>query len=311
MSFKDIWKEIESSDSISLFRHVQPDPDALGSQFGLAEIIRTNFPDKKVYCYGEISHESFEDIFSFDFETESPSIEKDLAIILDTANLERIDGEAWKQARKSIKFDHHLGIDNYADINKVDHLWVATSEGIAKMVMDLGLKINKRAATYLFTGIVGDSGRFQYENTKPETLRIGAMLMEQGVDTQKVFEKLYTMPLKLYNLQNYVRSNMVMIKNVAYSILEEGIEDKFGVSYVDCKNMVYTLSGINEATIWLLATYDKEINKWRVSMRSRFNTINEVANEFGGGGHRLAAAARVDSINDVRKIIDRLVEVNK
>lgn len=311
MSFKDIWNEIESSDSISLFRHVQPDPDALGSQMGLAEIIKTNFPDKKIYCYGERSHESFEEIFNFDFDEKSPSIENDLAIILDTANVERVDGEEWKKARKSIKIDHHLGIDNYADINKVEHLWVATSEGIAKMVMDLNLKINKRGATYLFTGIVGDSGRFQYENTKPETLRIAAMLMEQGVDTQNVFEKLYTMPLKLYKLQSYVKENMEMKENVAYSILEKDIEKKFDVSYVNCKNMVYALAGINEATVWLLATYDSEINKWRVSIRSRFNTINEVANEFNGGGHRLAAAARVDSLEDVHKIIDRLVEVNK
>lgn len=311
MKFKDVWKEIELANSISLFRHVNPDADALGSQYGLAEIIKEHFPTKTVTCYGEVMGELYEELFDFNYPKKSKSIGNDLAIILDTGNAGRIDGDDWKKAKKSIKIDHHLGEDNYATINVVNSDWIATSEAICEMVDELNLKINKDAANYLFSGIVADSGRFQYENTSANTLRYAASLLDAGANKMKIYELLYTMPLKLYRLQNHIRSMMVVDDNVGYCILEKGIEDRYDVPYVDCKNMVYALNGIVETTIWLLASFDKEINKWRISIRSRKNSVNTIAEKFGGGGHRLAAAVRVDNLADVHDIIRELINANK
>lgn len=174
---------IEKHDTIIIVRHVRPDPDAFGSQKGLAELIQLN-TNKTVYVAGE-------DEPSLSFLATMDNVPEDvwkraLVIICDTANRERIDGKQYEDALATFKVDHHPPIDQYADEEWVDTECSSTSEMVTRWYVDVakpnGWKMSDAAATLLYAGIVGDTGRFRHPNTTSDTLKAASVLFENNID---------------------------------------------------------------------------------------------------------------------------------
>ena len=183
---EEILAQIQKYDTIIIHRHQRPDPDAYGSQCGLAAIIRATFPAKKVYQVGKnvkglswiaTPQEITDDIY------------KDaLVIVNDTANRPRVDDERYLNGKALIKIDHHPNDDPYGDICWVDPSASSTSEMITELVASLAgkLVLTTEAARMLYAGIVGDTGRFMYSATTPRTHRAAAQLMEYDFDASQV-----------------------------------------------------------------------------------------------------------------------------
>ena len=189
----DIMKEIESTDKVIIHRHVRPDPDAYGSQLGLKYYLKLKFPDKEIYAVGE-AEESLNFIGTFD-QIEDETYQDALVIVCDTANAPRIDDQRYALGARVLKIDHHPAVDQYGEINLVNTNASSTSEIIYDMILHFNDEsiINADVARVLYLGIVGDTGRFLFNNTTQHTMEIAGRLIgfpfDHNAELNKMSEK--------------------------------------------------------------------------------------------------------------------------
>jgi len=167
--YRKIYKQIKKFDNIVIARHIGADPDALGSQFALKEIIKNQYPNKNVYVIGSPSNR-FKFMGTLDKIDE---IEIDFAssmlIVLDTPDLKRIDGARPSDFGYVIKIDHHPFIDEFGDLAIIDDSASSTCQLILEYIYSNRIKINTSIASMLYMGIVADTGRFMHAYTSKRT----------------------------------------------------------------------------------------------------------------------------------------------
>ncbi len=307
------WDTIQKYDNILIYRHIQPDFDALGSQYGLASMIQQLYPSKKVYLKGEKNHDLFQKM-NIQYHDDLPQdMHNSLAIVLDTANHERIDSQDYKQCDYILKVDHHIIVDSFGDTNIECPNKSSTSQIIAELYMNHHLtKLNKDAATLLYYGMIADSNRFLYRNTDASTMQAASYLLECGIDIDKIYQNLYTKSEKDLQIHRYILNHYQRTKQgVAYYILTTNDLNTLNISRSKGSDFVNILANIEEYPIWLAVTQNDENNTWRVSIRSRNIAINEIATKYHGGGHQLAAGATLSNIqqlDSLLKDLDNLIQ---
>lgn len=280
---------IQQYDRIIIHRHMRPDPDALGSQCGLAEILRATYPEKDIYQVGG-------PVEGLGFLAEMDEIADDLykgalVIVTDTANAPRISDERYKLGDKLIKIDHHPNDDPYGDL-----LWVNTkasscSEIIADLAFTEDLVITENAARLLYGGIVGDTGRFLYPATTSHTLMVAAKLLDHGFDSAKLNRQIDQISLEVAKLSGYLYQNLQIDEQGAgYVILDQAILNKYGIKDSDTAALVPLPGTIDTVLAWAVFVEQPE-GYYRVRLRSKGPVINELAKQYHGGGHPLASGA--------------------
>lgn len=305
----DILAQIKKYDTIIIHRHQRPDPDAYGSQVGLAEIIRASFPKKKVYQVGEMVSR-FDWLVSQD-EIEDSVYDNALVIVTDTANRPRVDDERYTKGKYLIKIDHHPNDDVYGDI-----CWVNTqASSCSEIIYDFyaacqaELTLPASAARVLYAGIVGDTGRFMYDATTPHTLRVAADLVETGIDATKLNRKLDSISEPLAKLSAYVLENMVVTKHkAAYVILTREIMAKYNLSDGGTAPVVPLLGKLEEVVCWTVLV-EQENHSYRLRIRSKGPVINELAKEYHGGGHPLASGAMLKDASAIETYVEKLDQI--
>ncbi|WP_019790646.1 DHH family phosphoesterase, partial [Streptococcus sobrinus] len=239
MTFKQILEKIKSYDRIIIHRHQRPDPDALGSQLGLREILRHNFPNKKVLATGS-DEPSLAWLAKMDQVADSDYVSS-LVIVTDTANTPRIDDDRFDQGDFLIKMDHHPNEDAYGDLLYVDTQASSASEIITAFAQETGLELTDEAARLLYAGIVGDTGRFLYDATSPKTLRIAADLREFDFDFAAISRQMDSFSFKIAKLQGYVFDHLEVDENgAARLLLSRQVLADFGVSDAESSAIVGT-----------------------------------------------------------------------
>ncbi|GET11397.1 DHH family phosphoesterase [Ligilactobacillus agilis] len=305
----DILAQIKKYDTIIIHRHQRPDPDAYGSQVGLAEIIRASFPKKKVYQVGEMVSR-FDWLVSQD-EIEDSVYDNALVIVTDTANRPRVDDECYTKGKYLIKIDHHPNDDVYGDI-----CWVNTqASSCSEIIYDFyaacqaELTLPASAARVLYAGIVGDTGRFMYDATTPHTLRVAAALVETGIDATQLNRKLDSISEPLARLSAYVLENMVVTKHkAAYVILTREIMAKYNLSDGGTAPVVPLLGKLEEVVCWTVLV-EQENHSYRLRIRSKGPVINELAKEYHGGGHPLASGAMLKDASAIETYVEKLDQI--
>ena len=305
----DILAQIKKYDTIIIHRHQRPDPDAYGSQVGLAEIIRASFPKKKVYQVGEMVSR-FDWLVSQD-EIEDSVYNDALVIVTDTANRPRVDDERYTKGKYLIKIDHHPNDDVYGDI-----CWVNTqASSCSEIIYDFyaacqaELTLPANAARVLYAGIVGDTGRFMYDATTPHTLRVAAALVETGIDAAQLNRKLDSISEPLARLSAYVLENMVVTKHkAAYVILTREIMAKYNLSDGGTAPVVPLLGKLEEVVCWTVLV-EQENHSYRLRIRSKGPVINELAKEYHGGGHPLASGAMLKDASAIETYVEKLDQI--
>ncbi|RLL47875.1 bifunctional oligoribonuclease/PAP phosphatase NrnA [Oceanobacillus piezotolerans] len=306
---KDIIQAIKEYETIIIHRHVRPDPDALGSQGGLMEIIKASFPSKKVYAVGE---ETPDLTFLLRMDKIEDSIYNGaLVIVCDTANSPRIDDDRYTLGAKLIKIDHHPVVDKYGDIR-----WENTeASSVSEMIFELylegkedGLQMNEKAARLLYAGIVGDTGRFLFPSSTKKTFQYAAELVTYSFDRTQLYQQLYSEKDNIARLKGYILQQFSLFPSgVCIIKLTKEILNKYGVSAQETGQLVHVISEIEGIKAW--AFFIEEEDQIRVRIRSKGPIINGIAEKYNGGGHPLASGATIYDWNEVEKVQADLEEV--
>ncbi len=307
---KDIINKIEEYDTIAIYRHVFPDPDSYSSQTALKSIIENTYPNKKVVLLGEHS-KKLEYINTMDKEIK---LDKNcLAFILDVANKERVDNQTFNNCGYIIKIDHHKPFDEpFEDLTWVDTNYSSCSE----MILDLyltyenKLKIDKEGRRALFTGIIGDTGRFLYVDN-PTNLFEKLSKITFDLETKEIYANMYKREESELKFLGYIYSNYVTTKNgVAYLKVKNEIAKKYGLQPINAARMVNALQDTEGINNWNFFV-EKEDGSIFCEFRSNGPIVNNIASEFGGGGHMLAAGASLENWEKVDEIIKAFDENSK
>ncbi len=203
-------------------------------------------------------------------------------------------GEIEVVARKAttlINVDHHPGNDNFGTLNVVVPSVSSTSELVLGLLQDLGVELDGDIATCLYTGIVTDTGRFQYSNSTPETLRLAADLLSHGVSAPAVARELYeSSPFGYLKLAGRVLERAVLYEQerFVYSWITLQDLDETGVEMEETDRLIDRIRSTRAADVAAMFK-EQQDGTWRVSMRSKGPSVGALARARGGGGHELAA----------------------
>lgn len=306
--FNEIYNKIKEYDTIIIHRHNKPDGDALGSQIGLKEAILATFPNKVVKITGDMTER-----YSFmgKMDDISDELYKDaLVFVLDSGQTHLISDTRFNCGKFMIKMDHHLAVEDYANINYVDTSRESCAGLIADFIKTVGMNLTKVGAEALFTGMVTDSGRFRYSSTTDKTFDSASFLMKYNPDINNIYLNLYTEDLNVILLKARLTCKIqVTEKNVAYMIhTKEDVKD-YGLDIFSIsRGMVNLMAGIKGIDIWVNFTEDLD-GKILVELRSNGLNINTVAVKYGGGGHLQASGCCLESKEYIYNVLEDLNKI--
>lgn len=317
-TMEKILNKIKAYDRIFLFRHKRIDGDCTGATKGFREILKTTYPEKEVYL---IDNEQ-SDFLSFLGEVDAPVADElyrdALGIVLDTATTDRIASEKYALCRELIKLDHHIDNEPYGVCSWVEEESSSCCEMVVKFYDTFRdeLKMTPEAATYLYTGMVTDSGRFRYRGVSGDTMRYAGILLDQGINTDWIFANLYLEEFDNLKFKAHLYDLMEISENgVAYLYISQEMQKKYGLSREEASATISALDSIKGCLCWLafIENGDEE-QSIRVRLRSRFMTINTLAEKYRGGGHACASGATVYSMDEVKALVseaDAMVKAYK
>ena len=293
MTLDNILEEIKKAETIVILTHEGPDGDAMGSSMAMKHALEKF--DKKP----DVIIPEFSDCFKFlpgieDVKQESDIKKYDLAIALDCADSKILNGfeEYFDTAKRKIVIDHHGSNKMYGDINFVNPASPACCEILVGMFDYLGIEIDKEIGTCIITGIITDTGGFDY-NVTPETFDFAAMLLRKGINISEVYRKaLKTKTRPNHELRKIADDRMEFLEDgkVTFTYITLKDEQKVHAKTGDHEGLVENgrdIEGV-EVSIFL---HEKE-KGFKLSLRStEYVNVSDVALMFGGGGHIRAAGA--------------------
>ena len=320
-TFDEIGRVLREHQRFAILSHVRPDGDALGSQLALALSLQQLGKNVRVWNEdGMLEKYSFLPRSELLTKPPSPAADVDVAIALDTAIQNRLGTglAAVGSARIWINIDHHRSNPGYGDLVIVDSNAPATGEIIFSLIKSQGLPFNHDIAENLYAAISTDTGSFQYPKTSARTFEIAAELVRGGgLDVGQISQQLY---------ENYPRRRLELLRELLRTTRFE-FGDRAASFSLTLKTAadLAVLSEDNEGLIdylrairgVIVAVFFEELadGKVRVSMRSKDEAVDvcAICQKFGGGGHTLAAGARVrGSLAEVEeKVLEEIREVLK
>ena len=306
---------IADSDELALACHVGPDGDALGSMLGLGLAARA--AGKQVVAsfgspFSVPANMTFLPTGLLVSPSEFPQAPSLMAVV-DAGSAERLGELSANAARASklIVIDHHVTNEGFGDISVVDPEAAASAELVYQILKKLDWPVTEDIATCLLTALVTDTGRFQYPNTRPATLRLAADLVAAGANPAEIGRHVYEeAPFGYLKAAGAALSRAELDRELSLVTTVITHEDltKAGIDWGDIDNLINTVRLAEEADTAVVAKVDSD-GQVKVSMRSRGATdVGSLAVAMGGGGHRLAAGfvTREDLETVLREIRARI-----
>ena len=302
---KSILNEIKAYVKIVISRHIRPDGDAAGASLGLKRIIELTYPEKKVLVIGDDTAEQVKFIGDDDKAPEDSFYEGALGIVVDTGTLDRISNAKIGLCDKIIKIDHHIDEKPFGDISWVEDFRSSCCEMIADFYNTFKdeLKIDSYGAFCVYAGIVTDSGRFKYDGTTGDTLRLASTMLDFGFDTERMYSSIGLVSPEVFRFREKILHRTKITENgVAYFYLPRSVRTRNKISIEKASEMILLLSEIEGSLIWI-AFLETDEGTIRVRLRSRFVGVQELASRYHGGGHRCASGATAYSRKEMKALI--------
>lgn len=309
---EQIFDKIESYDSVVIFGHRNPDGDCVGSVRGLKYQLLHEFPSKQVLCVGTVPEYLGTWIKKSD-EVTDDVLSSSLAVMVDVSDLDRLEDERIEMSKEIVCIDHHVGkSEGYPFLNYREEEAPSATFILAKYMMERYHGLTKEAATYLYLGLVTDSGRFQFD-ANPETLRVAADIIAYGVDYKSLYNDLYRQNSTELKYRAYIYNNYEFNGKVAYCKIPKEAYLNLGISGSDAGGKVNLLSLLDNHPIWVMFL-EQEDGIVRVEFRANGHyNVQKAAAMFGGGGHYSASGARIEGfakIDEILKALNELPEEN-
>lgn len=288
---------------IIIHRHKNPDGDALGSQFGLKQILIDTYPDKEIFAVGDMTPRyAFMATSPLD-EIEDSAYEGALAIVLDTSAKALISDERYATASATARIDHHIFCEEITQIEITDTSFESCCSMIAAMAMECGFTVSPEAAKSLYTGMITDSGRFRYDSTSAQTFRLASFLMERKFSTTDIYQNLYADELSSIQLRaRFTLKIQSTPHRVAYIYTPIDEVQSYGVdNFTISRGMVNVMSEIKGVDTWV--NFTETENGVLCEIRSNRYNINPIAVKYGGGGHQKASGATLKDKDEAMALL--------
>lgn len=230
----------------------------------------------------------------------------DVAVVCDCASSDRL-GSAVPHAEAAgliVVIDHHVSTDeSFGDVRVIDATAAATTQLVYRLLEEVRWPITRPIADAIYTGLVTDTGRFQYSNTSPEVHRIAAELLERGVETDVVSQHVYEeAPFGYLGVVSAVagRAQIDADKRLVWSYLARADLEEAGVAYEEAEGLIDVIRVADQADVaCLLRELDGPGIKGSLRSRGRVD-VAAIAEQLGGGGHHNAAGFTTQmSVDDV------------
>ena len=310
-AYRQILAALSASRDVLVTTHVRPDGDALGSAAAMVLALRakgiaakvlllSHLPKKYSFVFHDLGIEwiDVEDGYPSDFSLEA----YDTLLVVDTGTWSQLPGlKPYVEAFKGTKLvvDHHQTQEDWADHKLVIKDAAAAGEIVAELIEQWEITFTKEIATAIFVAIVSDTGWFQFSSTRPFTLRLGAELIEAGVDTDRLYQLLYQNErAERVTLQTRAMQSMELLADNRLSVMRiskaDFSETHAGVN--DTENLINIPLQIRTVEASVLLVDPPEGGPIRISFRSKGSIdCAKFAEQFQGGGHKRAAGAKLNT----------------
>ena len=292
---KQIAKKLMAAEHVAIFTHLNPDGDALGSSFAMKYVLESVGVSTTVYLDKEMPQK-----FSYlgdDYavgEKNEGSLD-DVALVLDCATFERLGtlADFCKKHETILCVDHHFSGEDFGTLCYKDSDAAATAQIVYSLAMLINPDFPMRAAEAMFTGLSTDTGHFKFSNVKEETFRVAACLTARGLEHRKISQRLsdtvkhekQVFMGKAAEKISFYADGKIAVLYCPQSFLAE-----YGLTYDDVEELPNLANSIEGVCVSVLVK-DKDENTKRVSLRGKdVLDLSRCAEEFGGGGHKNAAA---------------------
>lgn len=306
---ENIKEKIENSNSILIVTHTNPDGDAMGSSLGLLSAL------KKIGKQGAVYIPTPNKMFSYlpgyaEILTENINPKDyDLCIALDSSDMERLGEcrEVFESIEDTIVIDHHITNQSYADINYLNAVASSTCENLIVVLAAMNIAINKEIAESLYTGILTDTGAFRY-NVQSETYEFVAMLTETGIETAKIYRRLFdltTLSKTKLLARALERLEIHEDGKVSFTYITKQDLEELGLEENDSEGIVNFGRNIDGTEVSIFVK--EQEGKYKISLRANeYVDVSVVACKFAGGGH--VRAAGFESVMTMEQIKSALLE---
>lgn len=314
LEFRKAKRLISLSKKIYIVAHTNPDGDAIGSCFAMQLALKALNKDVKVIL------PSYSKTFSFlphlDEAVLEPDGEYDLLIALDSSDRTRlaISEEKFSKAKKVLMIDHHQEKDRYGDICIINAKKPAACELVFDFLNYMKIKIDQDIATFLYLGIITDTGSLSYSNTTVDTFKTVSKLIATGINFSNI----------MYNINNSMSEAKLKLIALAIDKMEVYAGGKIRFTYVDYDTI--SKLGVDEEDAEGITNYLRNVKgtdvaiyvrgksdgSLKVSLRASENVdVSKVAIKFGGGGHMRAAGYTMkDTFEEgKKKVIDEFINL--
>lgn len=289
---------LSGADEVALACHMNPDADALGSMLGLSNDLRSK-GTTTVCSYGNepLDLPRWVSLLPGNDHLVPPSefpAEPAVMVTCDCASFDRLGvlGASASRAGELIWIDHHRSNEGYGSVRLVDPDASSTCEMVFRLLETMGGGFDRDVAVCLYAGLVTDTGRFQYQATTPETLRVAARLREHDFDHAALVRAMYedNDPSFLRLLGTALgRMTEVPEASVVWTYITQADLAEAGVGPGDTDDLIDVLRTARDVDVAAVLKQQRD-GRFKVSVRSRGgHDLSAVASSFGGGGHRLAA----------------------
>lgn len=305
----ELVKALDSAKHILIIAHVNPDADSMGSALAMYTHVLRLHKKVSLYCKTENINPALSFLPFFDKVRSNIPNDYDLALSFDCGSKQRLGVEVNSAL---VNIDHHISNENYGDINIIDASAISTTQVLYNFFVSNEIKLNAKMATCLYAGLVDDSENFTTAKTDEKTFLMAADLIKSGADnalcTQKLFKErsLASIRMKAKMLSN---AQLSLDARVVSTLVESSFFEETGAYEVDCEEALNESLELCSVDVAFMLRYTKE-GRVKCSLRSNKGlNMNEIASEFGGGGHVHSAGFVVDasSLTEIKeKIINSL-----
>ena len=306
-----IIEALRESRTVCVVGHIRPDGDCVGSQLGLTLALRAE--GKKVACWHENRIPEKYEFLDRDGVIQKPRKGRkfDCVVATDAASFDRLGsvGKCVANRKLLINIDHHESNTRYGDLNWVSAHEPSSGELIFRLLKIAKWPITKRIADCLFTAVSTDTGSFQYASTRPSTYHVAGELVSRGADLARICDEVYqSYPVSRARLLRHIYSHFRLTHDdqIAYFWLKKADFARTGAESCDSEGLIDHIRAIAPVVVaCVFEEIDPELT--RISLRSKSEkvNVNEIAAQFGGGGHPAAAGARIPGspLSVQRKVI--------